>query len=343
MQKASVVIGRFQPEHIGHEALFRMAASTCDVLVIVLGSDNIPANITNPFSSHERAMIIQKNIEMCPDIRDNLTVRYVSVSDHASDIKWVMELKSKVKTALHGDYDITLFGHKKDDTHEYLDMFRPEWKFQPIDSYHGDLNSSMIRNHLFKHKTILDKSLPQGTIEFLTSWVTTSAFRNLRAEWNLVDKIKKGWSVAPYPVSFNTADAVVIHNGRVLMIERGAHPGKGLFALPGGYLEVRKDKSLLDCAIRELQEETGLVVTSDACLNPHNNGIIFDSLTRSVRGRIITTAFIWELNSLSTAPIIQAGSDADEVFWMPLDDLSTLSHTVFEDHAQIIDTMLKYL
>ena len=52
--------------------------------------------------------------------------------------------------------------------------------------------------------------------------------------------------------------AVVVDEGRVLLIRRGTEPLKGHWSLPGGLLEV--GESLTDGVIREVREETGLIV-----------------------------------------------------------------------------------
>ena len=52
--------------------------------------------------------------------------------------------------------------------------------------------------------------------------------------------------------------AVVVDNGRLLMVERSKPPGKGLWAVPGGRVE--RGETLPEAASRETQEETGLKV-----------------------------------------------------------------------------------
>jgi ADP-ribose pyrophosphatase YjhB (NUDIX family) len=50
----------------------------------------------------------------------------------------------------------------------------------------------------------------------------------------------------------------VTDDGRVVLLRRGIEPGLGLWAQPGGFLEV--DETVSEAAIRETFEETGLVI-----------------------------------------------------------------------------------
>ena len=64
-----------------------------------------------------------------------------------------------------------------------------------------------------------------------------------------------------YPRPAVTADCIVMTNEEVplvLLIERGDEPFKGHWAFPGGFLNM--DETTEQCAIRELEEETGLRV-----------------------------------------------------------------------------------
>jgi len=55
--------------------------------------------------------------------------------------------------------------------------------------------------------------------------------------------------------------ALVIHEGKVLLVKRGVQPSKGLWAVPGGSLEL--GESLVACAERETLEETGVVICGE--------------------------------------------------------------------------------
>ena len=67
-----------------------------------------------------------------------------------------------------------------------------------------------------------------------------------------------------YPHPAVATDCVVFgfdgHKLKVLLIQRGLDPYKGMWAFPGGFM--RMDETAEECASRELKEETGLILTS---------------------------------------------------------------------------------
>ena len=93
---------------------------------------------------------------------------------------------------------------------------------------------------------------------------------------------RAAWSVAPYPVVLVTVDAVVRAAGQVLLVRRGRMPGKGLWALPGGFVDPAE--TVYRSALRELVEETRI---EEAALHAALRGVqVFDDPGRSQRGRV---------------------------------------------------------
>lgn len=135
----------------------------------------------------------------------------------------------------------------------------------------------------------------------------------------------------PYPRMLVTVDAVVFHRNsdglyEILLIRRGNPPFEGDFALPGGFPEM--DELLADAAARELLEETGI---GDVKLYQLGT---FDAIDRDPRGRNISVVF-FGFSENRTLP--QAGDDADDAQWFPLDKLPQLAF----DHQQIIDAAIQ--
>ena len=88
-----------------------------------------------------------------------------------------------------------------------------------------------------------------------------------------------------YPRPAVTADVVVLSADKkeILLIRRKNDPYKGCWAFPGGFLNI--DETLEQCARRELQEETSLVL---ADIHPVGT---YSTVDRDPRGRVITTAY----------------------------------------------------
>ena len=103
-----------------------------------------------------------------------------------------------------------------------------------------------------------------------------------------------------YPRPAVTADCIVITREaepKVLLIQRGDEPFKGGWAFPGGFMNM--DETTEQCAIRELEEETGLRVS-----NVHQIGA-YSKVDRDPRGRTITVAYL----AIIDEPIAVTGQD----------------------------------
>ncbi|MBR3087795.1 MAG: NUDIX hydrolase [Prevotella sp.] len=134
-----------------------------------------------------------------------------------------------------------------------------------------------------------------------------------------------------YPRPAVTADCVVItseEEPRVLLIERGEEPFKGCWAIPGGFLNM--DETTEQCAIRELEEETGLKI------DKANQIGAYCKVDRDPRGRTISVAYL----AIVERPLEVSGQDdAAKAKWFPVNALPPLAF----DHDEIMaDAMTKY-
>lgn len=127
-----------------------------------------------------------------------------------------------------------------------------------------------------------------------------------------------------YPRPMLTADCVVINPlDEVLLIRRSNEPFRGCWALPGGFMEM--DETIEHCAVRELQEETGICVDESRAVLVG----VFSRPGRDPRGRTVTAAYRVDLDKEVNAV---GGDDAAEARWFPLSELPPLAF----DHAEII-------
>ena len=128
-----------------------------------------------------------------------------------------------------------------------------------------------------------------------------------------------------------TADCIVITKEtepKVLLIERGDEPFKGCWAFPGGFMNM--DETTEQCAIRELEEETGLQVSEVYQIGAYSK------VDRDPRGRTVTVAYL----AIVDEPIAVCGQDdAANAQWFPLTALPELAF----DHEEIMqDAIRKY-
>jgi 8-oxo-dGTP diphosphatase len=114
--------------------------------------------------------------------------------------------------------------------------------------------------------------------------------------------------------------AVIVHQGRVLLVQRGHEPSKGKWTLPGGVLEL--GESLADGVVREVEEETGLKVEVVELIE------LIDRIQRHqtpegerVRYHYVIADYLCRVVGGS----LLAASDADAVRWVERAEWNSLS------------------
>lgn len=113
---------------------------------------------------------------------------------------------------------------------------------------------------------------------------------------------------------------------RVLLIERGQEPCKGMWAFPGGFMDI--GESAEECVLRELQEETGLVVSEVRQVG------CFSAVNRDPRERVVSVAFY----SLARQSAVKGGDDAARAKWWSLDEVPQLA---FDHDYMLRQAMLR--
>ncbi len=101
--------------------------------------------------------------------------------------------------------------------------------------------------------------------------------------------------------------AVVVHQGRILLVRRAKAPAKGLWAIPGG--SVNLGETLQQAAEREILEETGLTIRAAEPL------LTFETIRRDPDGRVRFHYVIVDLAAVYVAGDLAPADDAAEARW----------------------------
>jgi len=335
---ALVFIARAQPFHNGHKAVIDAALEQAKEVVVVVGSSFAARNIRNPFTFEERK-------EMIKSVFQTDRVKVVPVSDYPyDDNKWVNAIQKIVDATVPDAKDVGLIGHSKDSTSYYLNIF-PRWKDHVEVGDVDGINATDIRNKVLDMRwprETFGKLMPKESLSIMEKIVYADEYGTpqndfdiLFNEYQMVKKYKEAWKAAPFPPTFMTVDAVVVQSGHILLVKRGDMPGKGLWALPGGFLN--QDETMLTGAIRELKEETKIKVPVPVLVGSVKESRTFDAPNRSSRGRTITQAFLIDLG-VGELPKVKGGDDAEKASWVPFNQVK--QDKMFEDHAHIISHFL---
>lgn len=137
----------------------------------------------------------------------------------------------------------------------------------------------------------------------------------------------------PYPRPSVTSDLIVFAPREsqlyTLLIRRKNPPYQDSWAIPGGFLN--EDETTDRCAVRELEEETGVRVSDPRLIG------VFSDPARDPRGRVISAAYYALTRIDGHAP--RANDDAAEVKWFPIDQPPSLAF----DHKQMLSSAIDKL
>ncbi|WP_374663658.1 nicotinate-nicotinamide nucleotide adenylyltransferase [Acinetobacter sp.] len=177
-----VFIGRFQPFHLAHLQTIRIALKQSRNIILALGSAQNERNIKNPFTVDEREQMILSNFSA----EDQQRIKFVPVIDVYNDEKWQKLVKSLVAEITLPSDRIGLIGHFKDDSSYYLKFF-PEWEMVELDSLHGSMSATPVREAYYRGE-IIESAFPAGTSEFLHKFKETPIYLQLQHKFLTQDK-----------------------------------------------------------------------------------------------------------------------------------------------------------
>lgn len=197
-------------------------------------------------------------------------------------------------------------------------------KIIDLNEYVSYLQSLLLENGiLYKKRTPnLSKQVEDITAENIDIFAVRGPKENFTIEEPYCYK---------YPRSSVTTDCIVIsreEDPKVLLIERGDEPFKGYWAFPGGFLNM--DETTEQCAIRELEEETGLKIDEVCQMGTYSK------VDRDPRGRTISVVYLAVTDS---SVAVKGQDDAAKAQWFSLNDLPPLAF----DHDQIMQDVKNFM
>lgn len=323
----AILIGRFQPYHLGHAALLAKAFETASRVIVVLGSAFAAPSPRNPFSAAEREAMIRATLTD----GENARLAFHPQRDVWDGVRWAREVQAAVDATAPGR--VALVGYHKDASSSYLDTF-PTWDLVDTGRL-GPLDATPLRERILSNAAwpevsdSLHDSIPPATLAWLGTWAHAQTRQILSEDRRAILDYQEAWGKGP----FLTVDAVVAALGHVLLIRRGKKPGLGLLALPGGFLDA--SESLEDGARRELEEETGLRLSGLRAARSQ----LFAHPGRSQRARIVTHAFLFQPD-WNELPEVCGADDATNAHWMPIAELPSHEAEFFGDHWHILRELL---
>lgn len=336
----AVYIGRFQPPHRAHVAAMKQALELADQLVVVLGSADAAPSTTNPWTCEQRAAMIRSALG-----KEGRRVHCIPVRDYFYNEKaWQMEVMSKVGDVIEDEENICLMVHFKDASSKYQKDF--PWESEQIEHTNYIMSAIDTRERLLGAKTLeqrtgwsdkgdipWDTDLSKEVKEHILAWWSTTTRRDLQDEYTKLKEYKDMWKGTPHPVTFVTTDALVVRDEHLLVVRRKFVPGKGLYALPGGFL--KQNERIIHGTIRELCEETRIDVPKPVLERHIVETKVFDYHDRDPRGRVITHCSLIDLGP-GRLPKVKGGDDAKHAKWVTFQDVFRKPHLFYADHAQII-------
>lgn len=136
-----------------------------------------------------------------------------------------------------------------------------------------------------------------------------------------------------YPVAPVLAvGGVVIHEGRVLLVQRGKEPAFGRWSIPGGRVEL--GETLEEAVEREIREETGLVVQAGQL------AFHFETIERDESGTIRFHYLILDLWARYVSGDVRPGGDAADVGWFAQKDLARVA--ISEKTLELLQTRIHW-
>ncbi len=161
-----LLVGRFQPFHLGHLEAVRFALSKVEMLWVGLGSSNLPAGKDNPFSVEQRREMIISSVDVHTRKRI-CTYPIPDLNNHMQWLKTIDEIVPEFGMVFSND-PLTRHLYSRSDAVEVL----------AIPFLNRDVLSGTNIRHLMAHNQGWHDLVPEGTRDFIL--IDPSASERLR-------------------------------------------------------------------------------------------------------------------------------------------------------------------
>jgi len=161
-----LLIGRFQPFHLGHLEALQFALSKVDKLYVGLGSSNKPVEKNNPFTAEQRKEMILSSIDN--SMKEKISIYFIpDVDNH---IRWIEKIDTIVPK-----FDIIF---SNDDLTKHLYSKRNIQVLSIPFLNRESLSGTNIRDLIVRDQK-WDNLIPTGTRNFLERTGAKEHLKNL--------------------------------------------------------------------------------------------------------------------------------------------------------------------
>ncbi len=113
--------------------------------------------------------------------------------------------------------------------------------------------------------------------------------------------------------------ALLIEDGKLLLVKRGAKPGQGKWSIPGGLVEL--GERVQETVVREVKEECGLDIEVERLMD------VFDSIMRDEKGRIQYQFVVVNFLAKIKGGLLKNADDVLEARWVSLNEVEKYNLT----------------
>lgn len=300
----AVLIGRFQPFHLGHLDLAREGLSISGRLLVVLGSSGAPSDLRNPWDVQEREAMIRRCLP-------GADLAFAGVPDSAYDLEdWVARVTRSVESACHPGERPVLVGHSKDETSFYLRHF-PRWDYREFPLFREGLGATQLRKRYLQAGAgaVADR-VPPGVADWLRGWQDSAGYLRLQEDARAVEALPGE--------ALREELLVCLDDAGCLVRCRRAAPGSGFLELPGGLVAPGADPDALRDRLREVLAPEAVIFGQT----------LFDGPGRDVRGKVASRVTLYR--TAGTIPVPEG------CVRVPADAWDTLRERFFGDHGRIL-------